>query len=211
MPQGTIVAPASGFAAEQARLAHDRTYQFDFAAAAPQPHAPDWLNWLLPAFKFIAPAAPYLFWGGLILGAGLVLVLVGRAVLRERREGRRAAKVLDGPALAPSRSHVRALLEEADRLAGEARFGEAARVLLHRTLEDLAARRPGLIAPSQTAREITALEALPPPAREPLAQIAAAVELFLFAGRSLNRAAFDSCRAEYDRFLSAVGSAGGRA
>ena len=204
MTAGAPAGEASGFLAEQARLAHDPAYQFDFVTLAP-PRPPAWLDWIAPIFRILGPVAPYLFWGGLLVGVGLLLVVIGRELLRGRRAGPAAAKVLSDAEAAPSPARVRALLAEADRLAGEGRFGEAVRVLLHRTLDDLAERRPGLIAPAQTAREIAALPALAPAVREPLAGIAAEVERFVFAGRPLDRDAFQDCRTRYDRFLAAAG------
>ncbi len=191
------------FPVEHARLVRDPSYQFDFVSLAP-PRPPAWLDWLAPVFRALSPVAPYLFWGGLAVGVGLLLVVIGREVLRERGRSRAPAKVLTGAELAPSPGRVRALLAEADRLAAAGRFGEAVRVLLHRTLEDLGERRPGLIAPSQTSREIAALPVLPPAVREPLAGIAAEAERFVFAGRALDDGAFRSCRAQYDRFLAAA-------
>lgn len=188
-------------------MVRDPAFQFDFAAAPPPPKPPAWLDGLIPILKLLAPVMPWLFWGAMAAGLAVLLVAVGREVLRERGGGRRRGMVLPGSDQAPASARLRALLEDADRLAAEHRFGEAARVLLHRTLEELSARRPGLIAPAQTSREIAALGALPAEVREPLAEIARAVERFVFAGRPLDVGAFQSCRSEYDRFLVAVGRA----
>ena len=191
------------FRQEQARLLRDPSFQFDFVQTPP-PKPPEWLKWLGPLLKAVAPALPYVFWGAVILVASILVYMVARELLRDRGGGVQAGKVLTGSDLAPSQQRVKSLLQEADRLAGQGLFGEAARVLLHRTLDDLAERRPGLIAPDQTAREIAALDALPQPVREPLTRIAFSVERFLFAGHGLDRGAYEACRADYDRFLAAA-------
>lgn len=191
---------APGFADAYARLRSDPRFQFDLPPFE-RPQPPSWLKPLGAFLRSIGPTATWVFWGLVALGVGAILVLVGRELLRQRRTGRVRARVLDPEDLRPSGARVRALLAEADRLAAEGRFGEAVRVLLLRTLDDLEARRPGIIGPAQTAREIAALETVPAAAREPLAAIARAVERFLFAGRPLDAAAFQSARADYARFV----------
>jgi hypothetical protein len=194
------------FAAEHARLVRDGRFQFDFSVYT-APQTPRWAEQLARWLKPLAPFVPYIFWGVVAAFVFTLAFLIAREVIRQRRQGSGVgAKLLEG-GLAPSSARVRALLAEADRMAAEGRFGEAVRVLLFRTLDDLEDRRPGLVGPAQTAREIAALEAIPAPAREPLSRIAAAVERFLFAGRPLDAEAFAEARAAYGRFVEAASAA----
>jgi len=207
MIRGGGASAAAAFATAHARLRADARFQFDFQAYRPPP-PPEWVKWLVRILRPLGPIMPYLFWGAVAAGVGFILFLARRELLRQSaRGGAGQAKVLTEGGLAPSRARARALLAEADRLAEAGRFGEAARVLLFRTLDDLEERRPGLIGPAQTAREIARLPALPVAVREPLAGVAAAVERFLFAGRPLARADYDSARADYGRFLAAAAAA----
>lgn len=194
---------SAGFVQAQARLAADRRFQFDFAVIPPE-KPPAWLGWLGRALQWLGPVAPWLFWCGLAAGVLFILFLVGRELLRSRDGARTPPKVLDRGGFGPSPRRAKALLAEADALAAGGRFGEAVRMLLLRTLDDIAERRPGLIAPDQTSREIAALDALPVAARQPLSRIAASVERFLFAGRPLDAETFHRCRDDYGRFVAAA-------
>src|SRR5690606_442515 len=97
-----------------------------------------------------------------------------------------------------------ALLEDADRLAAEGRYDEAAHLLLRRSVGQIAAARPGLLDPSNTAREIAALPALPDTARRAFAIIAGRVEASLFALRALSADDWRAARAAYADFALAV-------
>ena len=177
-------------AAAHARLLADRSFQFDLPVYVP-PVEPGWLKALGRVMAAIARAlSPYateLRWGFWALVALVVLALLLLAARCARPASRlahadRGATLLQSGGWGPSAARAQALLWEADRLAGEGRFGEAVRVLLHRTLADLETQRPGLLSPAQTSREIAALPVLPEAARQPLGAIARAVERFTFAG-----------------------------
>lgn len=96
-----------------------------------------------------------------------------------------------------------ALLEDADRLAAEGRFDEATRLLLQRSVSQIAAVRPELVEPSSTARELAALPALPDSARTAFRIIAERVERSLFALRALDRSDWEAARAAYADFALA--------
>lgn len=204
-------AGGDALAAAHARLLVDRSFQFDFPIYTP-PKTPGWIVALARMMRAISnalrPYAEELRWGfwTLVALAGLgVLLLVVRALMR--RPGsplRPGATLLQSGGWGPSAARAQALLSEADRLACEGRFGEAVRVLLHRTLADLEHQRPGLLSPAQTSREIAALPILPDAARQPLGAIARAVERFTFAGRALDADAFAACRADYQRWAEAA-------
>ncbi|MEO8113408.1 MAG: DUF4129 domain-containing protein, partial [Phenylobacterium sp.] len=100
---------------------------------------------------------------------------------------------------------ARSLLEEADRLAAEGAFDAAAHTLLFRSLEDIAGRRPGLLRPALTSRDIAQIDAMPPSARQAFAAIAQAVEHSFFGGRTLAAGDFARCRAAYESFAFAEG------
>ncbi len=92
---------------------------------------------------------------------------------------------------------ARALLAEADALAAEGRFAEAVHLLLYRSVEDIEGRRPGLVKPAMTSRDLADAHDLPSVARGAFGRIARAVEISLFGGRSIDAGAWEQCRAAY--------------
>src|SRR5947207_216232 len=80
---GTGAAGADGQGAEQQLvLAHrallkTRGLQFDFSVI-PQPKAPAWLEPLVKVLTAIGPALVYVFWGGVIVGALMILYFLVR-------------------------------------------------------------------------------------------------------------------------------------
>ena len=103
----------------------------------------------------------------------------------------------------PEHAATLALLEDADRLAAEGRFDEATRLLLQRSVGQMAAARPDWVEPSSTARELAALPALPESARTAFRVIAERVERSLFALRALERSDWEAARAAYADFALA--------
>ena len=104
------------------------------------------------------------------------------------------------PGWAPPREAALALLEDADRLAAQGRFGEAAHLLLQRSVHHIASARPDWLSPSSTAREIGAIRDLPGDARQAFATIAREVERSLFAMRGLMAQDWQRAREAYARF-----------
>jgi hypothetical protein len=92
---------------------------------------------------------------------------------------------------------ARALLAEADALAAEGRFAEAVHLLLYRSVEDIEGRRPGLIRPAMTSRELAGAQDLPGVARDAFSRIARAVEISLFGGQAIDAGAWTQCRSAY--------------
>jgi len=187
--------------------------QFKLTQAPPPPKPPDWLIKLLEPLgkalgsgvKALAPVAPYIFWTGVALGAAFILFLIGQRLFAVKR-----GLVMGGLKLAggetpwrPAPEQARALLEEADRLAADGQFVEAAHLILLRSIQDIQARRPRAVAISLTSRDIAGLEALPPPARVLFSGIAEAVEISLFGGRPLGREGYARCRDAYSSFVEA--------
>lgn len=116
----------------------------------------------------------------------------------------------NAPDWRPDERESLALLEDADRLAAQGRYDEATRLLLKRSVSQIAAARPDWVEPSSTARELAALPALPDAARAAFNAVAERVERSLFALRSLDRADWEAARAAYAEFaLQPIGDTAG--
>lgn len=181
-------------------LRADKSIQFDLPGAQPPPAPPEWLVTLL---KWLAPAFPYLFWGALAAVVLAVLYVILSNVVGVRwpwhhRKDDAVAEEVDG--WRPEEATARALLAEAEALAAEGRYAEAARLLLHRSIEDIAGRLPRFLQPSLTARDIASAPELPGAARPAFAAIARVVEVSAFGTRSVTADAWDTCREAYARF-----------
>jgi hypothetical protein len=100
----------------------------------------------------------------------------------------------------PAADPVRSWLEEADALAAQGRFAEAVHHLLFRSIEDIGRRRPNVVRPALTSREIAATEAIPNRARDLFAGIARLVERSLFGGRDVGADDWSTARAAYADF-----------
>ena len=200
------------FVAAHGRVVADKTLQFSLNVM-PKIEPPAWVKWLDAVLKPIAnglkwffdafgPVGLYLFWGLVAAALGLVLFLILRAlgyVEWSRRKVEDDTDVEWQPAEAPARK----LLAEADALAAEGHYEEAAHLLLLRSFEDIDARRPTLLKPAITAREMAQSAALPATARTTFAQIARHVEASLFGGAKLDADRWAECREAYKRFAFA--------
>ncbi len=200
-------ATAGALASAHARLMNDHALQFSFATAPTPPKwiEPEWMKvlgrWFGGAIKVLTPIAIDLFWMGVGAAILAVLYLILREIMGARWPFRRRMPMRHKPAdWRPEAFRARALLADADRLAADGRFDEAAHLLLFRSIDDIEDRRPRLVRPALTARDIAALEAVPPTAREAFGRVAAAVERSLFGGRALDSAAFAEARAAYEAF-----------
>lgn len=188
------------FDALHGRLLADKSLQFDLPSIPPRKPPPEWLDWFSDAFGFIAPVLKWGFWLGLAVLGLLLVYFLGRELLgvRAPRWARRKAKVAEP--WRPEAGAARQLLAEADGLAAEGRYGEAVHLLLMRSIEDIEARRPRLVRPASTSREIAAFAELPEAARPAFRRIAEVVEQALFAGGAVDQAAFADCRKAYSDF-----------
>jgi hypothetical protein len=188
------------------QLLADPSLQFSIKPVEP-PQPPEWLSWLEPIawlFKAVAPFLGYVFWAGVIVVAGMIAYAILSEVLRRLPQNAPQSAepfVLPEPEFRPAAERAHALLEEADRLAGEGRFAEAVRVLLHRSIEDMEQAFPTAIAPSMTSREISRLQYLSARGRATFTKIAEAVEASLFGGRALTATHFAECRGAYEAFV----------
>ncbi|MBB6426226.1 DUF4129 domain-containing protein [Sphingopyxis sp. JAI128] len=179
--------------------------QTGFPPPPPPPDVPEWLKSLTEAigsfFRWSAPAATPLLWIAVTMIALLLLYFfipgfarwVDALRFRRKPEGDEGP---DGLGLAEAGA-ARALLAEADALAAEGRFAEAVHLLLYRSVEDIEGRRPGLVKPAMTSRELAEARDLPSVARDAFSRIARAVEISLFGGRAIDSDAWSRCRAAY--------------
>lgn len=101
---------------------------------------------------------------------------------------------------APQTSVAFELLAEADKLAAEGRYAEAVHLLLGRSIEDIGRRRPQLLRPALTARDIARSPDLPEIARDAFTTIANVVELSHFGRRPVDADGWQQCRDAYSRF-----------
>jgi len=193
--------PLPDIAAAHARLVQDHSLQFDRTGYVP-PEIPGWLHWIGDVLKFIAPALQYVFWGGVILIAGLILYAVGREVMKLRGPRARVTQPEAEPApeWRPDAAVARDLLAQADALAAEGLYAEAAHLLLLRSVEDIQKRQPKALRVSLTTREIAALNAIPEGARPAFRNIGRVVERSLFGAAPVGAADFADCRSAYEAF-----------
>lgn len=207
-------------AAAHDALKADSSIQFSLQPEPPPPEPPQWLrdtiDWLRDVFapvgRFLQwigsfmPDAPYariLLWTVLAAAALGFSVMVYRRIrdgewsLPRRRRPSGAGVEAEEEAWAPEAAPARSWLREADALAAQGRYAEAVHHLLFRSIEDIARRRPRLVRPALTSRELAAAEALPPPARSLFARIAGLVERSLFGGRPVEAADWTAARTAY--------------
>jgi hypothetical protein len=211
---------ADGLAAAHDALKADSSIQFSLQPAPPPPEPPKWLRevaqWLSDVFAPVGrffrwigsfmPDAPYariLLWTVLAAAAlGFSILVLRRIREGEWRLWRRRLPTgvpvdAEEETWAPEAAPARSWLREADALAAQGRYAEAVHHLLFRSVEDIARRRPRLVRPALTSRELAAAEALPPPARSLFARIAALVEHSLFGGRPVEADDWTAARTAY--------------
>ncbi|KPF90394.1 hypothetical protein IP81_15240 [Novosphingobium sp. AAP83] len=210
----TAAAPANtssddAAAAEKAWASLRDAGDIQFAPVPPDPApvVPEWLkaigrflDWLLSPFGQMLGVN----WGwiemALLISAGLGVAWIAWALLWPMWRDRKGRIKAVAPDWTPAREEALALLEDADRLAAEGRYDEAAHLLLQRSIGQIARARPDWLSPSSTAREIGAIMALPQSARHAFAEIAGLVERARYALRRLNAEDWSAARAAYARF-----------
>lgn len=221
-------AAAQRFADAHHALRGDPSVQFVMGPPGPPPPLPPWLKalgrffeWvgelLKPIGRFFAwitsfmPAAPIiqiLLWSVIGLAAAAVIWLIVTR-LREgewrtpgRRHRRRVAiaREVAEEEWVPDAAESRAWLQEADALAAKGLFAEAVHHLLFRSIEDIQHRRPQVVRPALTSRELAAASGIPTRARDLFAAIARLVERSLFGGRDVSADDWATARATYADF-----------
>lgn len=203
MTTAPTAADHQAIAAAHAKLLQDPTLQFDLIQPKEPSPPPGWLQALGDFLSALSPVLTWVFWGGLILVAALILFYLGREALRLRFNPKGKAAKAAKPAVEawrPTQAAAVALLADADQLAGQQRYAEAAHLLLLRSINDMDSRRPRAVRPALTARDIGALEAMPDAARPAFTLIAQVVERSLFGGAPVDAASYGDCRAAYENF-----------
>jgi hypothetical protein len=212
---------ADRFARAWTALRHDPSVQFNLPPPPQPPKPPPWLEALgrflgkvlRPFGRFLEwlfgflPHAAYarmLLWAVIGLGAGALLwalysrLRYGEWRLRLTRLG--TAQDLAEEEWAPEAAGARSWLEEADALAREGRYADAIHHLLFRSIDDIANRRPALVRPALTSRELAASQGIPERARDLFAGIARLVERSLFGGRAVGEPDWIEAREAYSNF-----------
>lgn len=198
---GVIEGGGRNVADAHRELLADRSLQFDveqFRPVAPKP--PGWLDAVGDLVATMGPIFKFLVYG---LGGILVLAilyLIVRAILAIRSRPKAPEEVAGKADWRPSVAQAQVLLGDADALAAEGRFNEAAHLLLLRGVQDIRDQRPGVVRPALTSRDIAAHEALPETARAAFGAIARVVEQSLFGGRRVGADGWRTCREAYEQF-----------
>ncbi len=175
------------------------------------PETPQWwrdlIEWLgnlfapvAEFFVYIWPVLQYVLLGLLIAGV-LVLLWVILAPYVEEWRGRKPKPIEEE--WRPEEGIARRWLDEADTLAGNGQFEEAVHLLLYRSIEDIERRRPDLLRPSNTSREIERFENLPDRARNMFAVIAGHVERGIFGAKPIGEDDWKDSRDAYGEFALA--------
>jgi hypothetical protein len=220
----TAAAAGRRFAAAHDALRRDGSIQFDLRAADRPPRPPAWIHemgeWIAWALRPIGralawlfgwlPDAPYargFFWIVIALAAVAILWLIVDRVRHGRwwRYRRRAVAAAEDEedSWTPEAAPVRSWLREADALAADGRYAEAVHHLLLRSIDDIGRRRPRLVRPALTSRDIARADAIPLAARTIFADIAALVERSLFGGRPVAAGDWTQARMRYADFALA--------
>nr|WP_183614774.1 DUF4129 domain-containing protein [Novosphingobium hassiacum] len=181
--------------------------QFAPVPPDPAPVTPDWLaaigrwlEWLLsPVGKLLGSGWSWIE-QALLLGAIIGVAWIAWSLLWPLWLARRNRVDAASPDWAPAREDALALLEDADALALQGRYDEAAHLLLQRSIGQIARARPDWLTPSSTAREIGVNQALPAEARSAFGQIAGLVERARYALRALDATDWTKAREAYARF-----------
>lgn len=220
-------AAADRFTAAHDALRADPAVQFTLAPPSAPPAPPAWFKGLVHFFEWLGhvlapvgrffawltsfmPAAPYariLLWGVIAIAlAALLWLVVERVRYGQWRMPRRRARAATPVELEqeeewqPDIAQGRAWLDEADALAAKGLFADAVHHLLFRSIEDIRKRRPQVVRPALTSRELAAASAIPAGARELFASIALHVERSLFGGRPVSADDWRAARAAYADF-----------
>lgn len=159
-------------------------------------------NAFLEFFGAFGVSSTVIIWILVAIGVALAALLIWR-ILSPGPRLRRQPEIAE-PEWAPDAAEALGLLEDADQLAAQGRFDEAAHLLLQRTVVQIREARPGLLEPSSTAREISTMPALPEAARRAFGVIAGRVEMSLFALRGLNAEDWQAARSAYAQFALAA-------
>lgn len=159
-----------------------------------------WLEWLLsPVGRLLGSGWSWVE-KALLVGAIVGVAWIAWSLLWPLWLARRNRVEAASPDWAPAREDALALLEDADALALQGRYDEAAHLLLQRSIAQIARARPDWLMPSSTAREIGVNQSLPVEAQQAFGQIASLVERARYALRALDAGDWTRARDAYARF-----------
>lgn len=180
-----------------------------FAPVPPDPPrvTPEWLQALGRFLEWLFSPLGRLLGQGwsviemvMLVAAGLGTLWIAWMLLWPLWRDRKVTARVAEPEWTPPREEALALLEDADRLAAQGLFGEAAHLLLQRSIGQIARVRPDWLTPSSTAREIGMIRALPAEARTAFGTISALVERARYALSPLGAEDWSTAREAYSRF-----------
>ncbi|MGB5724502.1 MAG: hypothetical protein WBM39_08795 [Parasphingorhabdus sp.] len=185
----------------------DANIQYTPTPAPEPPEVPQWwrdfLDWLgeflTPLFEAIAAAWPILRILLLVLLVAGVLTLFW-VILSPYIQQWRGRKRPPEEIWQPQPDAARKLLAQAEALAAAGQFDQAVRLLLQHSIADIEKRRPDLLRPSSTSREIERFDSLPETARAMFAVIAGQVERGIFAALPVDESGWRISRDAYARF-----------
>ncbi|MGY6551215.1 MAG: hypothetical protein ACXIT4_04875 [Erythrobacter sp.] len=168
----------------------------------------EWLGQVLgPVGQWLGASWGVIQWGLIAVVAGFVIYTLARLFGPLARRPKPAATQAPDE-WRPDTAASLALLEDADDLAAQGRYDEAARLLLARSVSAIAAARPDWVEPSSTARELAALPALPQAARTAFGVMAAMVERSLFGLKPLGASEWQEARQAFGEFALAAPARG---
>ncbi len=193
----------SAFDRAHAALMADKTLQHVLPAVPERTPPPKWSLPFLEGLGAIGGGVTMLVWGVIILGVAVIIFLIVRELYGVQLgwKGGKAKIKTGATDWRPDREKARILLLDADALAAEGRFDEAVHMLLLRGVADITARRPRLIGPALTSRDIAALPDLPATARPAFALIAEIVERSFFGGRPVDESGWLQAREAYEQLV----------
>ena len=191
-----------------AALRADPSIQFAPVPPPPPQVTPEWLlavgrfleRLLRPLGDLMGMDWRWLMWTLIALAGAGALWLGWTLVLAPWLAKRRVKHDATSEEWAPDRAAALALLEDADRLAASGQYGEAAHLLLLRSVGQIGQVRPGLLFAASTAREIGGSLGLPERARYAFATIAQVVERSLFGMRGAGEGDWQIAREAYSEF-----------
>lgn len=211
-PAAATVPPNDAATAEAAWRSIRESGDIQFAPVPPDPApiTPDWLKalgrfleWLLSPLGRLLGGSWSVIEMVMLIGAGLGVLWIAWSLLWPLWRERGTRKKVAEPEWTPQREEALVLLEDADRLAAKGLYGEAAHLLLKRSVGQIARARPDWLAPSSTAREIGMIAGLPGEARTAFGTIASLVERARYALRPLGPDEWSTARDAYSRFALA--------
>lgn len=215
-PGAASSASSDAVAAQAAWRSVRDSSDIQFAPLAPDPprETPEWLKWLGEWLEWLLGPLGRLLGSGwgivemlLLAGAAIGAVWIAWSLLWPMWIASRMRQKVAPPAWTPHREDALVLLKDADHLAAEGLFGEAAHLLLQRSVGQIARARPDWLTPASTAREIGAIHGLSAEARTAFGTIAALVERARYALRPLGAEDWSIARAAYASFaLEPLGS-----